>query len=103
VSLLLGLDSSNLGLLLGSSLGNKGVVLLDGLLLSQGVPLLQALQVSSPLQSHRSNQSLDLGSLGVRLSTLLLSSDLSSNDEFSNIVFLGQVEELSDLGGSLGT
>jgi hypothetical protein len=34
---------------------------------------------------------------------LLLAGYLSANDEFSNVVFLLEVEELSDLGGSLGS
>lgn len=57
----------------------------------------------SSLQSHGGDQSLDLGGLGVRLGTLGLGRDLSSDNELSDIVFLGQVEESSDLGGSLGT
>lgn len=89
-------------LLLALSLGDEGVVLGNGLLLGQSLPLLQALQVPSSLQSHGGDQSLDLGGLGVRLGTLGLGGDLSSDDELSDIVLLGQVEESSDLGGSLG-
>jgi hypothetical protein len=103
VSLLGGLGGGGGDLLFALSLGNKGVVLGNGFLLSQSLPLLQALQVPSSLQSHRGDQSLDLGGLGVRLGTFLLGLNLSSNNELSDIVFLGQVEESSDLGGSLGT
>lgn len=41
--------------------------------------------------------------LGVGLSSLLLGDDLSSDDELSDVVLLGEVEELSDLGGPLGS
>ncbi|KAH3661990.1 hypothetical protein OGAPHI_006171 [Ogataea philodendri] len=46
------------------------------------------------------NQSLDLWSLGVLLLTL---NNLSSNDELSDIILLGQTVELSDVVGSLRT
>jgi hypothetical protein len=90
-------------LLFTLSLDNKGVVLGNGLLLSQSVPLLQALQVPSSLQSHGGDQSLNLGGLGVWLGSFLLGLNFSSDNELSDVVFLGQVEEPSDLGGSLGT
>jgi len=54
------------------------------------------------LQSLRSDKALDLGRLGVWLSTLLLGLHLSSDDELADIILLGQAEESSDLGGSLG-
>lgn len=79
------------------------MVLGDGLLLGNGLSLLDGSEVPSSLQPHGGDQSLDLGGLGVRLGSLLLGGDLSSDDELSDIVLLGQVEELSDLGGSLGT
>lgn len=41
--------------------------------------------------------------LGVRLGSLLLGLNLSADDKLADVVFLGQVEESSDLGSSLGT
>ena len=50
------------------------------------------------------DQSLDLGGLGVRLSVRVLGAlDFTANDVFPDIVFLGEVEESANLGGSLGT
>jgi hypothetical protein len=49
------------------------------------------------LQTLGSDQTLDLGGLGVRLGSLLLGGDLTANDELTNVVLLGQVEELSDV------
>ncbi len=51
-------------------------------------------------ESGISDQSLDLGGLGSDGLAFLF--DLSSDDESSNVVVLGQSEELSDLGSSLG-
>lgn len=45
----------------------------------------------------------DNSRLGVRLGTLLLGDNLTANDELADVVLLRQVEELADLGGSLGT
>lgn len=59
--------------------------------------------MSPPLQPHRGDQPLDLRCLGVRLSTLLLSCDLSPDHKLPNIVLLAQVEEPPDLGGPLGS
>ncbi len=49
---------------------------------------------------QRRNGVMDLR-LGVWFSSLSLGGDFSSNDELSNIISLGEVEELSDLGRSL--
>ena len=82
---------------------HNSLVLGDGLLLSQGPPLLQAPQVPPPLQSHRGDEPLDLGSLGVRLGTLGLSGNLSPDHKLPNIIVLGQVEEPPNLGSPLGS
>ena len=53
------------------------------------------------LETLRCDQSLDLRGFGVWLLAFLL--DLSANDEFANIILLAQVEQLSDVVGTLGT
>jgi len=62
--------------------------------------LLVSLVNSLSSESGISDQSLDLGGLGSDGLAFLF--DLSSDDESSNVVVLGQSEKLSDLGGSLG-
>ena len=96
------LDGGSVLLLLGLTLGNQGVVLGDGLLLGQGVPLLQTPQVSLPLQPHGGDEPLDLGGLGVRLA-FILAGNLTSDDELPDVVLLAQVEEPPDLGSPLGS
>lgn len=49
------------------------------------------------LEALRGDQTLDPGSLGVRLGTLLLGGNLTANDELANVVLLGEVEELADV------
>jgi len=106
--------------LLVNSLGKKLRVLIGSILGGLGTPPLECDSVSLVLHSLRSNKTLDLGSLGVWLSALLLRLNLSSDDEFSepllasvpahhplcdipDIILLGQTKEFSDLSGSLGT
>lgn len=55
------------------------------------------------LQDNGGDEALDLGSLDGGLLSLLLSGDDTLDDVFADIVFLGQVEELADLGGALRT
>jgi hypothetical protein len=59
--------------------------------------------VSLVLHALRSNQSLNLGGLGVWFGAFLLGYDFTSNDEFSDIILLGETKESSDLGSTLGT
>jgi hypothetical protein len=61
--------------------------------------LLDALSLSA--KSDRGNKTLDLGALGILLSTLL--GELTSNNILANIISLSQVEELADLGSTLRT
>lgn len=56
-----------------------------------------------PLQGERGDQALNLGSLAVSLAVLALEAAPVSVDVLAHIIILGQVEELPDLGGSLGT
>lgn len=53
------------------------------------------------LESLRSDETLDLGGLGVV--ALSFPGDGTADDEFSDIVLLVQAEELADLGGTLGS
>lgn len=55
------------------------------------------------LQSEGSDQALNLGSLAVGLAILALKAASVGVDILAHIIILGQVEELPDLGGSLGT
>jgi len=77
------------------------VVVRDGLLGSLPSSLLVGLVDSLSSKSGISDQSLDLGSLISDGLAFLF--DLSSDDESSDIIILGQSEELSDSGGSLGS
>lgn len=53
------------------------------------------------LETLGSNQTLDLGGLGVVL--LALAGDSAADDELADIVLLVETEEAADLGGTLGT
>jgi len=60
--------------------------------------------MAAALKANWGDESLDLGSLAVRLSISLLGTlDLSPDHVFPDIVLLAQVEELPDLGSPLGT
>jgi len=80
-----------LGVLIGSILGSFCFTALE----RQAVTLV--------LQTLGSNQTLDLGSLGVWLLALALGLDFTSNDELANIIFLAETEEAAKLRGPLGT
>lgn len=56
--------------------------------------------VTLALQALGSNQTLDLGGLGVLGLALLC--DGTTNDELADIVLLVEAEETADLGGTLG-
>lgn len=55
-----------------------------------------------PLQGEGGDQALNLGSLAVSLAILALKAAPVGVDILAQIIILGQVEELPDLGGSLG-
>jgi hypothetical protein len=59
--------------------------------------------MSLALQSSTSDKSLNLWCLCVWLGAFLLAGDLSSHDKLTNVVLLCQVEELSNVVGSLGS
>jgi len=92
-----------LGLGLRDTLGEDLGVLGGSILGSLSIATLESEAVTLVLQALRSDQTLDLGSLGVWLLALTLRLDLTTDDEFADIVFLGETEELSNLRGTLGT
>jgi len=85
------------------TLGQKLSVLAGGVTGGLGVSSLQCDAVSLVLHALRGDESLDLGGLGVWFGAFLLGDDLTTNDKFANVVLLGQAEESSDLGSTLGT
>jgi len=83
------------------SLGNQ-LGIFSGLSLALGNSvLLDSTEMSLSLQCEGSHKALDLGGLGT-LGLALLLGELTANDVLSDIILLGEVEELSDVGGSLG-
>jgi len=93
-----GLDSSNFGLLLGYTLGKERVVLALLFLLVLKLAALDGTEVTAALQTHGGNKTLDLGSLGIWLCTLLLlTDDLSPDHVLPHVVLFRQVEEFPDL------
>jgi len=97
------LDSSNLGLLLRDTLSKESVVLGLLLFLVLYSSAFQRPQVTAALKTDWGDKSLDFGSLGVRLGTLLLRCNFPPHDILPHIVLLRQVEELPDLRRPLGT
>jgi hypothetical protein len=91
------------GLSLRDTLGQDGGVLGSLILDLLGLAALQGDSVALVLQALGSDQTLDLGGLGVRLLALTLGLDLTSNDVLADIVILAEGEESANLGGALGT
>jgi len=76
-------------------------VLGAGHLVLLGAATLERNPVSLPLEHGGGHQSLDLGSLELLLLSVL-EGERTFDDILANVVILGQVEQLPDLGGSLG-
>ena len=55
------------------------------------------------LDSDGGDEPLDLGGLGGALLAFLLGGDLTANGDLADVVLLGEVEELAELVGPLGT
>jgi hypothetical protein len=79
--------------------GEKGS--LRSLLGSLSATALEGNPVTLALEALGSNQTLDLGGLGVV--GLALTGDGTTDDELADIVLLVETEEAADLGGTLGT
>jgi len=92
-----------LGLGFGDTLGEDLGVLVSSILGLLGVAALECDTVALVLETLRSNETLDLGGLGVWLLTLTLWLNLTTNNELANIIILAEAEELADLRGALGT
>jgi len=88
--------------LLVHTLGQQLSVLVRSILGCLSPSSLECNAVSLVLHALRGDESLDLWCLCVWLGALLLGDDFSSNDEFANIILLGQTEESTNLGGTLG-
>lgn len=89
-----------LGFLL--ALGEQTGVLVGQFLLLLGTLSLQSMLATLALNECRRDESLNAGSLGLGLLALLYR-QWSSNDVLADIVFLCQVEKLSDSVSSLRT
>jgi len=81
----------------------KGSVLAGSLLSGLRASSLKRKPMSFTLKSLRGDQTLDLGSLGVRLLSLGLGCDLTTDDKLANVVLLGQSVKFANLGGTLGS
>jgi len=93
----------SLGLGLGDTLGEDGSILVSSILGTLSIATLESEAVTLVLKTLGSNQTLDLGCLGVWLLALALWLNLTTDNEFADIVFLGETEEAADLGGALRT
>ena len=78
--------------------GGVGLGLGAGLL---GLGLLESLALALALEHDRGDQALDLGRLVLRLLALLV--DLATDHKLGDVVILGQVEQLADVRGALGS
>jgi len=85
------------------ALGEKGSVFVGSILGGLSSSSLEGDSVALVLKTLRSNESLNPGSLGVWLLPLALGLDFATNNELANIIVLGQTEEISDLGSTLGS
>jgi len=92
-----------LSLLLGDTLVEELSVLVSSILGGLGTTALEGLSVALVLQTLRSDETLNLGSLGVWLLALALGLDLTTNDELSYIIILAETEESANARSTLGT
>lgn len=89
-----------LGLLLVDTVGKELGVVVGSLAGSLSAAALDGNALALVLQALGSNQTLDLGGLGVLLLALL--GDSAADDELADVVLLVEAEEAADLGGTLG-
>jgi len=94
---------SLVGLLLGDTLVENGSIFSGSILGLLSIATLQGHTVTLVLQTLRSNETLDLGGLGVWLLSFTLWLNLTTDNELANIIILGKAKELADLGSTLGT
>jgi len=96
-------EVGTLSLGLVDTLAQDGSILVSSILGTLSIATLESEAVTLVLKTLGSNQTLDLGGLGVWLLALTLGLDLTTDDKLADIVFLGETEETADLGGTLGT
>lgn len=89
--------------MLGGTLGKEGLVLGSCILGLLGIAALQRNAVALVLEALRGDQTLDLWGLGVWLLALTLWLNLTTNNELTDIVILGETKELADLGCAFWT
>lgn len=95
------LELRALSLLLVDTLSKELGVLSSSIPGSLGSLSLDSSKSALALKALRGNETLDLWSLGVGLLIWVLWLNLTADNVLANIILLAQVEELSDLGGSL--
>lgn len=83
------------------ALGNKLGILGGGTLRRLDALALESEAVSLALQDDGSDETLDSGRLECGLLALLLCRDFATDDVLADIVILAEIEELSDLAGTL--
>lgn len=93
----------NLGVLgLRDTLGEDSSILAGSILGTLSVTTLECESMTLVLETLRGDQTLDLWCLGVDLLALTLWLNLTTDNEFTDIILLGEPKELSNLGGTLG-
>lgn len=97
------LGSSTLFLLFLGALSKQDSVFLSSLLAGFQLGNTSLGNGTLTLQSNRGDEALDLGSNDGSTTTFLLGGLDVLNDVLADIVFLAQVEQLADLGSTLGT
>ena len=86
--------------MLRTTLSNKLLVLLGGFLGGSTASTLLVLDALLVHEGSGGDKTLDLGGLGVGLAVL---DNLAADDVLADIIFGGKVEELSNVGSTLGT
>jgi len=96
-------NGSGLGLSLGNTFGDEDIVFRLLFLLMVQFTLLEGVQVTTTLETKGCNNSLNLRSLGIGFRVFLLALDLPSNNIFSNVILLTEIEKLPNLRRTLRT
>lgn len=88
---------------LRDTLGEDSSVFVGSFLGTLRVTTLECESMTLVLETLWGDQTLDLWCLGVDLLALTLWLNLTTDNEFTDIILLGEPKELSNLGGTLGT
>jgi len=92
-----------LGLGLCHTLGENSGIFISSILGSLGITTLEGNPMTLVLKTLRGDETLNFRSLGIRFLSLTLRLNLTTNDEFADIIILGETEEFPNLRGTLGT